>query len=133
MSGNAQVVLEFTRRGCTFCHKQLPVLKEAVQRRAAASGGLAPSPGLAFANAGSGGNMLFAPLRVFLLDAEEFPQLAEGFQVQAFPTLWIFGRPRVEPIVHAGFVDGAQLEEMLRHVALKVPPPEPKKKRGWFR
>lgn len=136
MSGNAQVVLEFTRRGCTFCHKQLPVLQEAVQRRASATG--APAPGLAFAGAGAAppGNVLFAPLRIFILDAEEFQELAAGFQVQAYPTLWIFGLPRVEPEIHMGFLDGTQFDQLLRTVALKPQPPEEKpnkKGRGWFR
>eukprot|EP00439_Symbiodinium_sp_Y106_P079041 s643_g17.t2 len=134
MSGSAQVVLEFTRRGCAYCHKQLPVLQEAVQRRASATGALAP--GLAFAGAAPRGNVLFAPLRIFILDAEEFQELAAGFQVQAYPTLWIFGLPRVEPVIHMGFLDGSRFDQLLRTVALKPQPPEekPKKKgRGWFR
>ena len=134
MTGSAQVVLEFTRPGCTYCHKQLPVLQEAVKRRASATGALAP--GLAFAAPSpSSGSMLFAPLRIFILDEEEFQELAAGFRVQAFPTLWIFGRPRVDPVVQQGFVDGATFDEILRQVALKIPPPEEpqKKKRGWFR
>jgi len=130
MNGDAQVVLEFTRRGCTYCHKQLPVLQEAVQRRAADTGALAP--GLAFAGAPSrAGSMLFAPLRIFILDADEFQELANGFKVQAFPTMWFFGQPHVDPMVRQGFTDSAQLEEILRVVALKAPP-EPQRKKGFF-
>ncbi|CAJ1401232.1 unnamed protein product [Effrenium voratum] len=122
VSGQEQVVLEFSRPGCTYCAKMLPVLQAVVRGRAAATGALAP--GLAFA---APRNLALAPLRVFLLDAEEFPQLAQGFQVQAFPTLWVFGQPKVDPIVAKGFLEQAQLEEILQMEAMKKPPPEPKK------
>eukprot|EP00913_Durusdinium_trenchii_P014215 g13341.t1 len=69
VQGQEQVVLDFSRKGCAYCAKQLPVLEA------------------------------------------EFPQLAQGFQVQAFPTLWIFGHPQVDPIVTQGFMERPKLEE----------------------
>lgn len=120
VGGNEQVVLDFSRRGCAYCAKQLPVLQEVIRSRAAAGRSMA---GTAFV----GGSLALAPLKVFLLDAEEFPQLAQGFQVQAFPTLWIFGQPQVDPIVTQGFLERPKLEEILQIEAMKRPP-MPKKK-----
>lgn len=124
VGGNEQVVLEFSRRGCAYCAKQLPVLQEVIRSRAAAGRSMAMAgAGTAFV----GTSLALAPLKVFLLDAEEFPQLAQGFQVQAFPTLWIFGQPQVDPIVTQGFLERPKLEEILQIEATKRPP-MPKKK-----
>ncbi|CAK9048485.1 unnamed protein product [Durusdinium trenchii] len=122
VQGQEQVVLDFSRKGCAYCAKQLPVLEELIRARAAGASAVA---GSAFV----GGNLALAPLRVFLLDAEEFPQLAQGFQVQAFPTLWIFGHPQVDPIVTQGFMERPKLEEVLQIEAMKRPP-RPQKKKG---
>lgn len=116
VGGNEQVVLEFSRRGCAYCAKQLPVLQEVIRSRAAAGRSMAMAgAGTAFV----GTSLALAPLKVFLLDAEEFPQLAQGFQVQAFPTLWIFGQPQVDPIVTQGFLERPKLEEILQIEATK--------------
>lgn len=121
LQGQEQVVLEFSRRGCAYCAKQLPVLQDVMRSRAT---GRSMAVGTAFVG---GTSLALAPLRVFLLDAEEFPQLAKGFKVEAFPTLWVFGLPKVDPIIRQGFLEKPQLEEILQFEAMKRPPPEKKK------
>eukprot|EP00930_Biecheleria_cincta_P005920 TRINITY_DN106881_c0_g1_i1.p1 TRINITY_DN106881_c0_g1~~TRINITY_DN106881_c0_g1_i1.p1 ORF type:complete len:356 (+),score=52.37 TRINITY_DN106881_c0_g1_i1:66-1070(+) len=117
--GKEQVVLVFSRQGCPWCDRQMPVIQEAIKRRASAAGVM---PGMAFVGGGGmGGNMLFAPLRVFVLDAGEFPQLAQQFNIEAFPTSLIFGPPRVDPLKAQGFVDDSQLDQILRTAATSAP------------
>eukprot|EP00931_Biecheleriopsis_adriatica_P094647 TRINITY_DN68275_c0_g1_i1.p1 TRINITY_DN68275_c0_g1~~TRINITY_DN68275_c0_g1_i1.p1 ORF type:complete len:325 (-),score=69.97 TRINITY_DN68275_c0_g1_i1:38-1012(-) len=136
--GREQVVLVFSRSGCPWCDRQYPVLQEAIRRRASVTG--MPAPGLAFAGqpgAGMGGSLLYAPLRVFVLDAEEFPSLAQGFKIEAFPTSLIFGPPQVDPLVARGFVDNDALEQILRAAATAAPaggrPQQRKSRRRLFR
>merc|ERR1740123_1502603 len=106
-AGREQVVIMFTRQGCPWCDKQLPVFREAIRRRAGLSNAVAGGGAAAFATAGGANSMLTAPLRVFLFYAEEFPQLMEQFQVQSFPTSLVFGRPRAAPLMGQGFLDAA--------------------------
>jgi len=138
-SGSEQVVIMFTRRGCPWCEKQLPVLQEAIRRRAAAGSNAAGAAGagLAFVGGVGGGSFLQSPLRVFVLDADEFPQLVQQFQIEAFPTSIIFGPPRVAPLLGRGFLDDDQLDQMLAAAAMAQPEveeqPRRRRRRGFFR
>ena len=60
MWSERQVVLDFSRRGCPHCARQVPVLQQVIRARAA------QLSGTAFV-----GSLASAPLRVFLLDAED--------------------------------------------------------------
>jgi len=106
--GEAQVVLMFTRQGCPECDRQLEVIRHAMQSRVGVEGG-------------AGGNLLWAPVRLFVMDEAEFVEVAEKFKVQDFPTCLIFGRPQVEPIVAPGFVDEDTFDRLLRTVAVQQP------------
>mmetsp|Transcript_55379 Transcript_55379/g.125263 ORF Transcript_55379/g.125263 Transcript_55379/m.125263 type:complete len:323 (+) Transcript_55379:65-1033(+) len=122
--GREQVVLVFSRQGCPWCERQVPVIHEVMQSRAGSISSEPAAPGAAFAAGSSltgGGNLLFAPLRVFILDAEEFPALAQNFNIQAFPTSLIFGAPRVPPLVAKGYLDEESFEEVLRSQAAAMP------------
>jgi len=138
-SGSEQVVIMFTRRGCPWCEKQLPVLQEAIRRRAGTGSNVAGAAGggLAFVGGVGGGGLLQSPLRVFVLDAEEFPQLSQQFQIEAFPTSIIFGAPRVAPLLGKGFLDEDTLDQMLAAAATAQPEaekqPRRKRRRGFFR
>jgi len=138
-SGSEQVVIMFTRQGCPWCERQLPVLQDAIRRRAAAGGNAAGAAGagLAFVGGLGGVGLLQSPLRVFVLDADEFPTLIQQFQVQAFPTSIIFGAPRVAPLLGKGFLDEDQLDQLLAAAATAQPEPEeqarPRRRRGFFR
>mmetsp|Transcript_5601 Transcript_5601/g.10538 ORF Transcript_5601/g.10538 Transcript_5601/m.10538 type:complete len:320 (+) Transcript_5601:90-1049(+) len=138
-SGEEQVVIMFTRQGCPWCEKQLPVLQDAIRRRSAAGGNAAGAAGagLAFVGGVKGGNLLQSPLRIFVLDANEFPQLIQQFQIQAFPTSIIFGAPRVAPLMGKGFLDEDTLDQMLMAAATAQPEPEEqprgRRRRGFFR
>lgn len=147
--GQEQVVLMFTRDGCPWCEKQVPVLQRAIQARAGASAAVMPTPGAAVAFTIGGdptpsrqpNTLLYAPIRVFILDATEFPVLIQGFKVEAFPTLLVFGAPGVNPLPVQGYVDDDNLEQILRSAATAIPAPgalgeaggKPGKKRGLFR
>mmetsp|Transcript_104296 Transcript_104296/g.232942 ORF Transcript_104296/g.232942 Transcript_104296/m.232942 type:complete len:392 (+) Transcript_104296:76-1251(+) len=123
-SGQEQVVMVFSRQGCPWCERQVPVIHEVMQSRAGSISSEPAAPGAAFAAGSSltgGGNLLFAPLRVFILDAEEFPALAQNFNIQAFPTSLIFGAPRVPPLVAKGYLDEESFEEVLRSQAAAMP------------
>lgn len=133
-NGQEQVVIMFTRQGCPWCDRQLPVLQEAIRRRAATAGAGAAAAGVAFVGGGGGGGsgLLSAPLRVFILDAEEFPNLVRQFGVEAFPTSLVFGRPRVTPLLGRGFLDEETFDAVCREAALAEPEPEegaPQRKR----
>lgn len=150
--GEEQVLMVFSRRGCGPCSSLVPVLQRAIQRR---SGSFVEEPleegdpqafllpmGRASLGMGGGpvpsakGGLLFAPLRVFVFEANEFPEMMQKFQVQAFPTLVAWGSIGVAPLMAVGLLDDASLNEMLRQVAMGVPeeaePPQ-KKKKGLFR
>eukprot|EP00929_Paragymnodinium_shiwhaense_P069554 TRINITY_DN35076_c0_g1_i1.p1 TRINITY_DN35076_c0_g1~~TRINITY_DN35076_c0_g1_i1.p1 ORF type:complete len:357 (+),score=71.98 TRINITY_DN35076_c0_g1_i1:73-1143(+) len=128
-NGKEQVVIVFSRRGCPYCDQQVPVLQRAIVKRASAGGmgaAGAAAPGLAFAGVGSGAGgtgLLFSPLRVFVLDADEFPYLTQQFQIEAFPTVMVFGLPGVTPLVAKGFLDDASFDQVIRAAALSPPPP----------
>jgi len=154
--GQEQVLIIFSRQGCPWCEKQVPVVRRAIARRATgtdleeedselensteapvafvgASASLPPVP--------RGTNMLFAPLRVFVLDAGEFPGLAESFKVEAFPTSVFFGAPGVAPVMARGYLDDATLDEVLKAMATRAPEVEsqggggrkPRRRRRLFR
>lgn len=128
--GEEQVVIMFTRQGCPWCDRQLPVLQDAIRSRAELSGAMAGAgaamggAGAAFVAGGGPGDLLNAPLRVFVMDADEFPQLIQQFGVEAFPTNIVFGRPRVPPLMSRGYLDEDQFSEICRQAALAEPEPE---------
>lgn len=140
--GQEQVVLVFSRQGCPWCERLKPVLYRAIQSRAkeieAAGGEMAPA-GAAFLGGGMpmGVGLTLAPLRIFVLDAGEFPYLAQQFRIEAFPTSMFFGQPGATPLVAQGFLNDEQLEEILRAAAVAEPPTEGqrprRKRRGLFR
>mmetsp|Transcript_120409 Transcript_120409/g.257061 ORF Transcript_120409/g.257061 Transcript_120409/m.257061 type:complete len:407 (-) Transcript_120409:80-1300(-) len=153
-SGQEQVVMVFSRQGCPWCVRQEPVLEEAIRRRAgvesadeeapeeeadAAAGGMplgrAALMGDGPVPARSGG-LLFAPLRVFIFDAGEFPGLAQSFNIEAFPTTIAWGPPGVVPMAAKGYLDDANFDTLLRTVATAEPQGAgggKKKRRGLFR
>uniref|UniRef100_A0A7S4PW35 Thioredoxin domain-containing protein n=1 Tax=Alexandrium monilatum TaxID=311494 RepID=A0A7S4PW35_9DINO len=123
--GQEQVVIMFTRQGCPWCDRQLPVLQEAIRRRSGvAAGASAAAASVAFVGGAGAGSFLNAPLRVFILDAEEFPHLIQQFGVEAFPTSLVFGRPRVTPFMGRGYLDQETFEQVCREAALAEPEPE---------
>lgn len=134
--GQEQVVIMFTRDGCPWCDKQIPVLQDAIRRRA---GGAAAAADGADGSPQEPANFLEAPLRVFVFDAAEFPQLMQQFQVEGFPTNLVFGRPRVTPLMNPGFLDEEAFEDICRAAAEAEPEVEGaprknrKKRRGLFR
>jgi len=126
--GQEQVLMVFSREGCPWCQRQLPVLRATIAKRSgfgasdaaeaqpaflAPSGtaavGMAPPPAKGLAS---------APLRVFIFYAEEFPYVAQTFKVEAFPTHVAWGRPGVPPLAAQGFLDEQSLEQLLQEVAL---------------
>lgn len=110
-SGNEQVMLIFSRQGCGWCDRFLPVLREAIQAHATSAGD---------AEAQSIGVM---PLRVFVLDAAEFPGVMQQMRIEGFPASLVFGKPGVKPRFASGFLELESLEKMLRIVALLEPEP----------
>lgn len=149
--GQEQVLIVFSRQGCPWCERQLPVLQRAIAKRAGGVGSEdepadAPVAGAAFVGGtaavglqgapGGTGSLLFAPLRVFVFDANEFPQMMQAFRVEAFPTSIAWGSPGVTPVQAQGYLDDDTLAEVLKQVALSKPEPiqpEGKKKKGLFR
>eukprot|EP00443_Scrippsiella_acuminata_P131911 CAMPEP_0115622362 /NCGR_PEP_ID=MMETSP0272-20121206/26209_1 /TAXON_ID=71861 /ORGANISM="Scrippsiella trochoidea, Strain CCMP3099" /LENGTH=320 /DNA_ID=CAMNT_0003058523 /DNA_START=87 /DNA_END=1049 /DNA_ORIENTATION=- len=141
--GTEQVVIVFSRQGCPWCDRQLPVMGRAIQNRAKeiaeASGGAAA--GAAFVGGGGPGgmNMLLSPLRVFVLDAGEFPHLAQQFRIEAFPTNMFFGQPGATPLMAQGYLNDEQLEEIIQAAAVATPQMQEqqqkprRKRRGLFR
>eukprot|EP00930_Biecheleria_cincta_P075392 TRINITY_DN62567_c0_g1_i1.p1 TRINITY_DN62567_c0_g1~~TRINITY_DN62567_c0_g1_i1.p1 ORF type:complete len:370 (+),score=56.90 TRINITY_DN62567_c0_g1_i1:124-1233(+) len=105
--GREQVVTVFSRQGCPWCDRQLPVLQRFIEQRAV--GQTAP------------GGLMSAPLRVFVFDAEEFPYLAQTFKIEAFPTTIAWGPPGVTPMAAQGYLDDENLSELLRTVAMGGP------------
>merc|ERR1719380_195524 len=89
-------------------------MKSALLRRAGGSAG-----------AGTGPDVLEdgppLPIRVFVLDATEFAPLIESFQVTAFPTIMVFGKPGVAPFFSPGYLDEANFEQVLKAVAAARP------------
>ncbi|CAK9074908.1 unnamed protein product [Durusdinium trenchii] len=148
--GHEQVLTVFSRQGCPWCQRQLPVLQRAIAKRvghSAANNDAAreapPSasgqheqaetpqevPAQAFVSTAavglakppSGASLVSAPLRVFILYAEEFPSAAQAFNVEAFPTLIAWGLPGVPPLAAQGYLDDESLEQLLTTVALSEP------------
>jgi len=144
-----QVILVFSRQGCPWCERQVPVLQRAIARRAAThqaatEGGGRAAGGTALVtmtasdtptHPPAGVSLLFAPLRVFVLDAAEFPKQAMRFNVQAFPTLVVFGVPGVAPLMAEGYLDDEALEQVLRAAAVGTPEAQgaPQSKKKLFR
>lgn len=167
-TGQEQVLTVFSRQGCPWCQRQLPVLQRAIAKRmgqleASASAppvappapapapvpepapevpeapaapepvaADAPAPATAFlapaavgmARPPLGASLVSAPLRVFILYAEEFPSAAQAFNVEAFPTLIAWGLPGVPPLAAQGYLDDENLEQLLTTVALSEPQAE---------
>jgi len=131
--GQEQVLMVFSRQGCPWCDKQRPVLQRAIKRRSTghspeikdaevsvaflqtASAAVGVSPGSAAPS------LLNARLRVFIFDAGEFPQVAQTFKVEAFPTTIAWGSPGVTPMAAKGYLDDQSLDELLRTMAAGVP------------
>lgn len=149
-SGREQVVIVFSREGCPWCEKQLPVVHRAMQRRAGGSltseGAVGDNPSAAFAFAGSRSSLSSpgmhvslkdAPLRVFVMDASEFPFMIQQFGVQAFPTTFVFGSPGVPPVAAQGYLDDENFEKVLDSVAKAKPQQSSRgpnrQRRGLFR
>lgn len=108
-AGQHQVVTVFSRQGCPWCDRQLPILHQALRRRTAP----------AAAPAAAAPPMLRLPLRVFVIDAGEFPTVAEEMEVEAFPTTVAWGPGgglRAE-----GFLDEGAFDALLEEAA--APPP----------
>eukprot|EP00929_Paragymnodinium_shiwhaense_P030308 TRINITY_DN17198_c0_g1_i1.p1 TRINITY_DN17198_c0_g1~~TRINITY_DN17198_c0_g1_i1.p1 ORF type:complete len:305 (-),score=53.97 TRINITY_DN17198_c0_g1_i1:159-1073(-) len=134
-AGQEQCVLIFSRQGCPWCDRLVPVLHNALKTRAA--------------SVGSSGGFDTAPLRIFILDAGEFPSVMRQMQIQGFPTILAFGPPGVAPRLAAGYLGDEDFSEMLLDAATADPnevleatmedeeEPEPKAKRqgpfGFFR
>lgn len=120
--GEQQVVIVFSRQGCPWCDKQVAVLHEALRRRTSAGGSstLTGSPAEQALRALEDEPLLL-PIRVFILDAGEFPTLMQQFKVEAFPTCHIFGRPYVPPFSAPGFLDEVTLEKVLAAIAVARP------------
>jgi hypothetical protein len=173
--GEEQVLMIFSRQGCPWCDRLVPVLQRAILSRAggsedpetsetpgfgddeesvpavggeldedsdtaAAAPALAPAAAQAFALPGHGsgglaflgaalqgpvpasaGGLVFAPLRVFIFDAGEFPYLAQTFRVEAFPTIIAWGAPGVTPMAAQGYLDDENLDQLLKTVAVATP------------
>mmetsp|Transcript_85089 Transcript_85089/g.216742 ORF Transcript_85089/g.216742 Transcript_85089/m.216742 type:complete len:315 (-) Transcript_85089:76-1020(-) len=141
-TGKEQVVLVFSTQGCPWCDRQKPVLARAmVQRAQALAGAGAAVPAAAFVGGGAAGGLMNAPLRVFVLDAGEFPYLAQQFGIEAFPTSMFFGVPGATPLLARGYLDDEKIQEVLQAAATARPEERgaggerqaPKKKRGLFR
>lgn len=115
----AQVILMFTRQGCPWCDRQVPVFHRALQNRskdiAEAAAIVAEMEVLSIA--GMGGTSI-SRLRVFFLDASEVPELARSFRIEAFPTSVLFCPKGGAPVVVKGFLGDDDLQELLRAVAL---------------
>lgn len=166
-TGQEQVLTVFSRQGCPWCERQLPVLQRAIAQRstqpeappappppavadapqqapeeaptappaapapapAAPAPTPAPEPATAFlapaavgmAQPPMGASLMSAPLRVFILYAEEFPSVAQAFNVEAFPTLIAWGLPGVPPLAAQGFLDNENLDRLLSTVASSQP------------
>ncbi|CAE8625425.1 unnamed protein product, partial [Polarella glacialis] len=134
---------------------QLPVLQRAIAKRSGKDGGEdlgdaeAPAPAFLLPGAESraavgmggvppvGGGLMFAPLRVFIFDAEEFPYFAQTFKVEAFPTTIAWGPPGVTPMAAQGYLDDQNFDQLLKTVAMGGPSKGAaggkKKRRGLFR
>ncbi|CAE7677807.1 dnaJ [Symbiodinium pilosum] len=133
--GQEQVLMVFSREGCPWCQRQLPVLQAMIAKRAGLGGAadveaqpafLAPSPGTAAVGMAPPPMSLdSAPLRVFIFYAEEFPYVAQTFKVEAFPTHIAWGPPGVPPLAAQGFLDEQNLEQLLHEVAVAEPQEEP--------
>jgi hypothetical protein len=119
-AGEEQVVMVFSREGCPWCDRLLPVLEKAIATRAAIE-----SPGA--------GGLASAPLRVFIYDAGEFGPIVEKFQLQGFPSMLVFGGPGVKPRMAAGYLGDEDFARFLDEVARAQPEPEvapePKKRK----
>ncbi|CAK0884648.1 unnamed protein product [Prorocentrum cordatum] len=67
-SGREQVVIVFSQQNCRWCEKLRPVLERAIVQRSKVASG-----------ADAAGSLLGSPLRVFVLDGEQFGAIGEQF------------------------------------------------------
>lgn len=106
--GTSQVAIIFSMNGCPWCDKMYTVAQEVVIKRSDAAEEVASAEAL-----------LSAPLRVFVLYAEEFPGAAQQFDVQGFPTIVAFGPQGA--VKATGFLDEDGFKQMLSVAVLGVP------------
>jgi len=106
--GTSQVTILFTMKDCPWCEQMLTVVGEAVERRSAAEPAVAPR----------GADMLRSPLRVFVLDSDDFPSVAAQFGAKMFPTTVVFGHKETTPVMAYGFLSEENFDEMLRVAVL---------------
>merc|ERR1712083_969833 len=109
-----QGVMVFSRQGCPWCDRLLPVLRNNILRRLDSSS--APPMG-------AGHNLLSTPLRVFVYDAEEFAPIMERFRIEGFPTILFFGQPGVRPRLIPGYRDEDTFAKLLAEIATAKPEP----------
>merc|ERR1712181_8098 len=116
--GKEQVVMVFSRQGCGWCDRFIPVLQRSI---------VSHKKAIADDNT-SAAVLEIMPLRVFVFDAAEFRELMQQFPVEGFPTSIVFGKqPGVVKFV-AGYKGDEDLEQLLRTVALAKPEPPADKK-----
>lgn len=119
--GAQQVVLVFAREGCPWCDRQVHVFRRAIVRRMPPRGAAGELLAAQTRREGvqlDGGALLpAAPLRVFVLDADELPELAGEYRVQAFPTIVAWGLPGTVPARVQGFLDDGAFDQFLRAAA----------------
>lgn len=108
--GEEQVVIVFSRQGCPWCDRLLPVVQHAILQRIQVADDLHHDRGL-----------ISAPLRVFVYDAEEFGAVIERFRIQGFPTLLAFGDKGVKPRMVPGYLDSENFAKLLSEVASAEP------------
>lgn len=120
-SGKEQVVMVISRQGCPWCDRLVPVLRNAIQQRAAF---------VESDEAREAAGLLGAPLRVFVYDAEEFGPLVEQFQIEGFPTMLFFGQRDVKAVMVPGYLDDENFGKVLSDVAQALP--EGKKRRKFL-
>jgi len=65
--------------------------------------------------------LLAARLRVFVLDADELPEIADLYSVQAFPTIVAWGLPGAAPLMAQGYLDDSAFDQLLRAAAESGP------------
>jgi thiol-disulfide isomerase/thioredoxin len=125
--GTEPVYVMFSRQGCPWCDRQLVVFHEMMQRGAGASSDSGRETVTSLVEVDGGGSLVLEPsetrpaaLRLFVIDADEFPEILAEFRIQSFPTTLVFGAPGVTPSVAEGFVDDVALGSMLQEVAAQL-------------
>jgi len=132
---DSQVALVFSRQGCPWCDRQLPVLRNAIMERSGEKA-LEFDEVSEFASPeGDSLSIANRTLRVFVLDADEFPMVAQQFEVDAFPATMVFGLRGGTPLMARGLLDDKTFKDMLLAAAAGFMPDtgHPKRRRGIFR